>query len=459
MSDFTAKINRYCRDQHFPIEHERLLIAVSGGPDSLALLHFFQHSPWPEKVEVAHVHHGLRDSADEDLAFVQAYCHAHQIPFHSLRADVKKHMAETGGGTQAAARHVRYAFFKDIMKKRNLTVLLLGHHADDQIETVLFRLTRGTTLKGVAGIPPSRPFGSGVMIRPFLAVTKSEIEQYCEQHHLTPKIDPTNATDSYARNRIRNHLLPLLKKENPSVHDAFRRFTEEVSEDEAFLLKQATEAFDQVVTRQNEEVLVLHLTAFTDLAPPLQRRVIHLILNYLYAKVPTALSSAHVRAVLQLIEQPHPSGQIHLPEKLTVTRSYADVTFQFSSHRELEEGGYEMVIRPGERVELPDGTIECLEGAVHPAISVRDVYHIDEPVHWPLTVRTRKTGDRIQLPDGNGSKKITRVFIDCKVPLPLRDVWPIVTDSQGTILWVPALRKRTLSKENGEPAAYTLIYY
>ncbi|WP_404406668.1 tRNA lysidine(34) synthetase TilS [Jeotgalibacillus malaysiensis] len=454
MNDFRLTVKAYCDKHGMVSKGDKVLIGVSGGPDSLALLHFFSEVRSDLNVEAVHVDHGLRGSSGSDAAYVEAYCRQRRIPFHLLKADVKGRMKETGEGVQEAARKVRYDYFKKLMEETGADVMMVGQHADDQVETILFRLTRGTSIRGAAGILPVRPFAAGKMVRPFLSVTKAEIEQYCEQHHLIPRRDPTNESDAYTRNRLRRHVIPLLKKENPLLHEAFERFSEELSEDNAWLEQEAGKALEEVCVEKSRERFHLSIEKFRTYGLPLQRRMIHLILNYLYAKVPTSLSSAHTRAILELLKQAHPSGDLHLPESLTITRSYHDGYFHFQ--REIHDAAYTYSIDKEQQIDLPDG--HCLEvqtGEIVPDKPYHDLYYVSESF-IPLTVRSRRDGDKIRLPDGKGSKKIKDVFIEKKVPLKQRSQHPIVTAADGSVLWIPGLRK---APSDGKPAAYTLIYY
>ncbi|WP_374098423.1 tRNA lysidine(34) synthetase TilS [Jeotgalibacillus sp. JSM ZJ347] len=454
MSDFRLKVRAYCEKHDMVSKGDKVLIGVSGGPDSLALLHFFNERMHGLKVEAVHMDHGLRESSAEDAAYVKAYCQLHQIPFHFLQADVKGRMEQTGEGVQEAARKVRYAYFEKLMTETGAAVIMIGQHADDQVETILFRLMRGTSIRGAAGIQPVRSFGEGKMVRPFLSVTKSEIEQYCEREGLEPRRDPTNESDAYTRNRLRRHVIPLLKKENPLLHEAFERFSEELGEDNAWLEQEAEKALRDVCITKTSDRFHLSIGKLRTYGLPLQRRVIHLILNYLYAKVPTSLSSAHTRAILDLLKQAHPSGDLHLPESLTVTRSYEDGYFHFQ--RETHSSGYTYSIDKEQLVKLPDGhLLDVRAGKVVPDKPYLDLYYVSESF-MPLTVRNRREGDKIRLPDGKGSKKIKDVFIEKKVPLKQRDDHPIVTAADGKVLWIPGLRK---APSDGKSAAYTLIYY
>lgn len=463
MKDITVKINAYSDKHKLFNNGEKVIVAVSGGPDSMALLHYLIHEKTLGlQIEAAHVDHMLRGKESlEDLAFVKRYCEMYKIPFHAASLNVKDKMSHEGIGLQEAAREVRYTFFLDIMNETGASKLVLGHHADDQIETVLFRLTRGSTMKGMAGIQPKRPFGNGDIVRPMLSVSRNEIEQYCEQHRIETRTDPSNFKDDYTRNRLRHHIIPLLKKENPSLHEHVIRYTEEVSEDELWLEKEAKGKLQSLTIEGNHTFFKIDQEKWQAEAPPLQRRMIHLILNYLYAIVPTSLSSAHTMAVKKLLAQKHPSGELHLPRGLLVTRSYSSVTFSFA-HLHKRKLSYNFQLDIGGKLKLPNGgIITVANGAAEEQNSPFDFCEFDaDKVQWPLTVRTRQTGDRIELAGMNGSKKIKKLFIDEKVPRDLRGQWPIVTDAAGRVLWIPGLRiAKGVEKPKNGNHVFTLIYY
>ena len=463
MKDVKTKIRSYC-DQHGLFQPgEKVIVAVSGGPDSMALLHYLIHEKDLQlKIEAAHVDHLLRgaESAD-DLAFVEKYCHEHQLRCHTASLNVQEKMKDSGIGLQEAAREVRYDFLRNVMKEADATALVLGHHADDQIETVLFRLVRGSTMKGRAGIQAKRIFGNGFLVRPFLAITKEEIEQYCEHHNIPVRVDPSNEKDDYTRNRFRHHIIPLLKQENPALHEQVIRFTEEVAEDESYLEEAAQKRLKELVIEKNDHFYKIDQEKWCAEAPPLQRRLIHLILNYLYAKVPTSLSSAHTIAIKKLFEQKHPSGELHLPQGLIVTRSYSTVIFHFAS-LSIQQDSYYFRLNSGQTLNLPHGAkISAVDGIVEDGDTSIDICRFDSRnVQWPLTVRSRQDGDRIELEGLSGSKKIKKVFIDEKIPFDQRSRWPIVADASGRVLWIPGLRTaKGVEKPQDGNHACTLIHY
>ena len=219
------------------------------------------------------------------------------------RINVPKYMEETGRSPEVAARECRYQFFAEVMAECKLSHLALGHHGDDQIETVLMRLTRGSSGAARAGIPFMRPFQKGTIIRPLLGMSRNEIEQYCMVHELHPRHDSSNDQDDYLRNRFRKYVLPFLKKENGNVHEHFRRFSEELQQDEEYLQELTKEKMNTVWREKKADKVTIELDAFQRLPLPLQRRGIQLILNYLYQHRPPSLSAIHIDSFFSLIDR------------------------------------------------------------------------------------------------------------------------------------------------------------
>ena len=441
MSDLEKKVKQFI-DRHKLIQKgSSVLVGVSGGPDSLALLYFLnKHKEMYDiTLTVAHVDHMLRGNQSfEELLYVKNICKDWDIPFEGVQVNVNEISKESSSSIEVIAREVRYDFFQSVMKKRSISTLALGHHGDDQIETILMRLTRGSELKAAAGIQVKRPFATGTIIRPFLCVTKSEIEDYIKMNNLIPVYDHTNEEDIYTRNRYRNHILPFLKSENKNVHIHFQQFSEQMLEDEFFLMDLAKKTYNKVVSKEKNGDLTLNLIEFRKAPFPLQRRCIQLILNYLYnGELPKDLTSIHIDSIFELIDKTKPSGQIDLPQNLKVYRSYDLCVFTF--HVQTKKP-YFLKWDKGKTLELPNGRqLFMKEGSVPDDIG-QNVFILDENTEFPLYVRTRKNGDRIRI-KGVGTKKIKSLFIDLKIPHNERDVWPIVTDQEDNILWVPGLRK------------------
>lgn len=442
------KVEAFLKKRQFPINNIGILVGVSGGPDSLALLHFLwsQKGKWNVEIYAAHVDHMFRGKeSEEEALFVQRFCEDRKIPFEMTQMNIPDYMEKTGLSSQVAARERRYEFFQQVMDKYNLSTLALGHHGDDQIETILMRLTRGSAGKARAGIPFSRIFHDRVLVRPFLCLNREEIEEYCLLHQLEPRRDPSNEKDVYSRNRFRKYILPFLRKENPQVHEQFQRLSEELESDEEFLVQLTEERLKLVITEKRDARVSIDIEAFNLMPLPLQRRGIQLILNYLYKVRPASLSAIHIEKIFSILKSPHPSGTLDFPNGLKVVRSYQECSFQF--HTQTNQTSYNLEMsKPGE-VFLPNGDIlmmEVLHGEEMRITSPAQILLYMEEDVLPLVIRTRKNGDRMTIKGMNGTKKLKNLFIDEKVPIHMRNGWPIVTDRNDQIIWVPGLKKSNL---------------
>lgn len=460
MSTLETKVVSFIKRHQLIEEHDRVLVGVSGGPDSLALLHFLNQNKerFGYSIYCAHVDHMFRGlESYKDMKYVESLCQQWNIPFFGTRINVPEEMARRPGSPESIARELRYEFFASIMKKENFNVLALGHHGDDQIETILMRLTRGTTVGAAAGIRVKRPFSSGILIRPFLCVTRDEIIAYCKQHSLEPVYDATNEMDIYTRNRFRKTILPFLKAENPQVHIHFQRYSEHLADDEDYLHEQAEKLFKDIVVVK-EDQLILQRDLFVSAPRPLQRRVIQILLNYLYKKdISLYITYTHIDMIMELLEKQHPSKKIHLPQGLIASLSYDQCIFSFQNE---EPAPYFFKWNKGETIVLPNGAKFIMIDQHDGLEDGMDCFYLPKTVSFPLYIRTRKEGDRIQLKGKKRqTQKIKSLFINEKIPLHLRDEWPIVTDQNDVILWVPLLKKSRFEACNLERKEAILLKY
>jgi tRNA(Ile)-lysidine synthase len=455
------KVRLFLKKHQLLTSHSTVVVGVSGGPDSLALLHVFQNiqSEYQLKIIAAHVDHMFRGKqSEEDMNFVKHFCDELGIICEAKQINVPEFQKRSGLSAQAAARECRYRFFEQVMKKYSAHYLALGHHGDDQIETVLMKLVRGSIGRGYGGIPVKRKFGTGYIIRPFLSVSRNEIETYCREQRLQPRYDPSNEKDDYTRNRFRHHIVPLLKKENPNVHERFQHYSEMVMEDEAFLEELTLQAMNKVIKKQQGKI-TLEIEPFRTMPKPLQRRGIQLILNYLYKDIPPSLSSVHINNLLTFLNNKHPSGRMDFPSGLKIIRSYGICTFMF---QEAQVNTYHFRLEIPSVLSLPNGYAIVSEFWEHypKELTGNHIFIIDpESVPLPLYVRTRRDGDRMALKGTNGTKKIKDIFIDAKIPLAERKSWPIVEDAAGNIIWIPQLKKSVYEATDITKKRYIVLHY
>jgi tRNA(Ile)-lysidine synthase len=376
---------------------ERVVVAVSGGADSMALLAALWElsERLDVSLEVATVDHGLRASARAEGELVRARAGALGLQWHGLTVDVAE--ARRGRASlQDAARRVRLAALQDLAQRVGASRVALGHQADDQAETVLFRIVRGTGLAGLAGIPYRR----GLFIRPLLDVTRAEIARYLKRRSLPFVEDPSNADPRFARSRIRHQLLPLLARENPRVREALVGLAAAARERSGAggLAEGLGRRAAQVVERLRAQGAG---TRHVDVAGGR-------VLEVAYGRV-------------RLAERPARAGA---PKPLEISGP--------GTYRHQDETG--LTIGEGER-----------GAATFDADAVR----------WPLVLRTRRPGDRMRPRGGRGSRKLADLLIDAKVARPRRDALPVLTTADGVVLFVPGLRP----SEDGRPTETTRRHF
>ncbi len=415
----------------------RVLVAVSGGPDSLALL----HALWANgaahgltEVSAAHLDHTLRgaESAAE-AAWVAAWCAERGIGCEVGAADVAGRAKLEKVGKQEAARAVRYAFLEEAAARVGADWIATGHTRDDQAETVLMNVLRGTGTDGLAGIPAV----SGQVVRPLLDVSRAETEAYCAAHGLEPRRDPSNfEAGAYTRNRVRLELLPQLAREyNPAVADALVRLSEIAGRDSDYLNAEAAQELARVTVSRTATAVVLNRESLASLHPAMQRRVLRRALAQVRG-TDVGVTFNPIEAACRAISEPDAAGfGLTLPAPacmLTVRGAFVTIAREAPEPPEAEaEAGLTV---PGAAT-LPGGTGAVQAGWEDSAGSVGlDADAVDLPT---LHLRFWRAGDKID-PAGMGGrhKKLSDVFTDAKVPRLERHTLPLVADQQG-LLWVP----------------------
>ncbi|MDC3426251.1 tRNA lysidine(34) synthetase TilS [Aquibacillus sp. 3ASR75-11] len=454
------KVNSFIEKHTLLKKGSTVLIGVSGGPDSMALLHFLHaiKQEWQLHLIALSVDHGLRgEESRQDIEYVKKMCGTWGIQFVGTYLDVPTYKKKTKKGTQVAAREMRYQFFEEQMEYFNATHLALGHHADDQAETMVMRFIRESQPKALIGIPFKRPFSNGWIIRPFLTIKKAELETYCWEHNIIPRRDPSNEDSTYTRNYVRNHILPKLVERNPNLHTNMQRLSESIASDESFLQNEAEKVVSEAVTfKKIEKEVVFNVSAFNQYAPSLQRRAFHLILNYLYGTIPKDVSYVHEEHFFQLLLSKRANTSLDFPMGLRVMKAYQTVLFRFEDGKGRRI--HSLLPVPG-KVLLPDGSTIISTFAKAYLKESRNSLFIDSNlVNLPLIVRSREPGDRIVIRGLNGSKKVKDVFIDEKIPHHQRGSWPIITDQTGNILWIIGLKKGITRNSKGAENFIRLDY-
>ena len=249
--DITEKVYKTIRENELIEKGDTVIIGVSGGPDSMTLLNILINlkDKLSYNIVVAHINHGLRKEADEETKYVDEFCKKRNIPFYVKKANVKELAKEQKIGTEEAGRKLRYDFFEEVAKEVKANKIATAHTANDNAETVLMNIMRGSGTSGLKGIEPKR---NNKYIRPLIKCMRSEIEKYCDEQNLKPKEDKTNKENIYTRNKIRNILIPMLIDEfNPNIITALNRMSEIAKEEDEYMQKKVEEAYKDIVIKEN----------------------------------------------------------------------------------------------------------------------------------------------------------------------------------------------------------------
>ena len=434
MADYTTKYKLLELGDH-------VLLGCSGGIDSMVLLHYLKahEAALSITVEAVHVNHMLRgEESSEDRLFTESICKQWDIPCHSRDIPIPVILEAAGGNKQQVCRLERYNYFEEVMKATGASKLATAHHADDQLETILMSGLRGTLQSGSFGMPSSRPFGKGTLVRPLLAVTKQEIAAYASEHSVPFREDPSNAENHYTRNRIRKNVVPQLKLENANVSKQFVELSHSLQEDQKFLAELAQEKLDALLSADNQEI-ILSAESFRSHASALQKRMVLLLLNYLYIGEQVIVTKQLAEQVQEMMQSSSGTVFLHLPQKYMMVRQYDRVLF---SRRDTESAPREI------NLSITGEWSEAVKNFRYKLVPVQNFVESPDVTSWYLSgddeprlhLRSRLPGDRIRLPGMSHSKKVARLMIDEKVPAPLRNDWPVITDSDGEVLLVPGLR-------------------
>ena len=428
-------------------ENDVIIVGCSGGPDSMVLMHILMNFRKSMNLSLvcAHVNHKVRLESDKEMEWLQGFCEKHDIIFEG--------MCITNYGDDNfhnEARNIRYKFFENLVNKYHAKYLMTAHHGDDLIETVLMRIVRGSTLNGYSGFKKIVDKGNYSIVRPLVFVTKDEILSYAEKNKIEYVIDKSNFSDKYTRNRYRKVVLPFLKKEDKNAHLKFLKYSDMLSKYDEYLEKEANYYLEKVYDADEK---TLNIEEFKKLDSIIQNKIITNLLKDYYLDDLILISDVHVNLIKDLIYSNRSNNSIYLPNSVVAVKSYSKFylylqTDQIDSY-EIELGDY---------ANLPNGkNIKTIDSSTINDNNYCRLYSKD--IVLPLKVRTRNSGDRMKVKGLNGSKKVKDIFIDSKIPVNKRDMWPVVVDSTDTIVWIPGLKKSKFDIPKNKKCDIILKYY
>ena len=424
--------------------HDKIVVGCSTGPDSMALVDMLLkiRDKYQLSIIIAHVNHNVRKESFEEAKFLEEYCNNNNLAFESM-------IIENYGDDNFhnEARFIRYNFFENIVHKYEANYLMTAHHGDDLIETVLMRIVRGSNLSGYAGFRSIIEMDDYTIVRPLINWTKEELEEYDKENDVPFFVDASNSKDTYTRNRYRKYVLPFLKEEESDVHLKFLKFSRALDEASKYIVKSRDKALNRVL--ENDKVLIDKFLLEDDY---IQKEILYYLLNDFYQDDLILVSDKHIDLMMKLIKSSKVNSYVNLPNEVLARKDYN----YFEIVRETDViTGYE--IEFDNYVTLPGNhSIEKIESTDD---NSNNICRLDSSeITLPLIVRTRKMGDKIRVKGLGGSKKVKDIFIDKKISLVNRDIWPIVVDSEGKIVWIPGLKKSIFDKKKSESYDIILKY-
>ena len=444
MADLAARVRETIERYHMISPRDGVLTAVSGGPDSVCMLHILLglSGEMGFEVKVAHLDHQFRgEESRRDAEFVSELADRFGLPCFCHEENVPRFLMSNAMSAQEAARILRYQYLVKTSKLEYCQRIATGHNADDQAETVMMRVLRGAGPDGLAGIPPKR---EGIIIRPLLACWRSDIEEYLAEHDLPFRTDESNADSKYLRNEIRNDLLPQLEHYNPQISKSLVNL--------GSIMADVSAHFDQMTDRVLPEVLktarvgqfVLDLAKLAGYDEALKRSVFRRVFQFLRPDLPP-LASQHVEKLLSLLRKGDVGASVELPDRARARIEHGCVVFSHgdgppqAEERALEVPGTAAFEEAGLTV-----TAELVPRAqlgYCPTEANEDMALFDwDELAAPLTIRSKREGDRFQPFGMDGTQSLKDFFVNSKIAFSFRPSVPILCDDEG-ILWVVGVRR------------------
>lgn len=426
------------------LKNETVVVACSGGPDSMTLLKITNDlkEELNLKIVCAHVNHKIRPESDDEAIMVEDYCKQNGISFEYMTIDSYNNI-----NFHQDARIKRYEFFNKCVKKCKAKHLLTAHHGDDLMETILMRIVRGATFKSYAGFSEKIENKSYTILRPLITYTKNQVLNYAKENKIPYSIDNSNNKDDYTRNRFRKYVLPQLKEEDKNVHKKFYKFSKTIELYDEYINKDVEKHYNQIIKNA-----ILNTSEFQKLDKIIQIRIINKMLEEEYQNNLSLITDKHRDLIYKILTSNKPNQEISLPNHKKAIKTYNEFYIKTDNPKTTYQ--IELV----DYITLPNQkTIEIIEDTDD--TTNYTIRLSKQELKFPLYIRTRLDGDKIEIKGLDGHKKVKDIFIDEKIPKEERDLWPILVDSNENIIWIPGLKKSKFDKQKRENYDIILKYH
>ena len=449
--DIKKRFLKFIKEKNIVKSGDKILVGLSGGPDSVCMLSLLCSIREEEKIEVAaaHINHMLRgEEANKDEEYSKRLCEELGVRFFSRRIDINKYALETGKSSELAGREARYNFFNEIINKINFNKIATAHNANDQAETILMRIMRGTGLEGLGGIPVER---EGKYIRPILFMKREEVEQYCKENNLTPHIDATNLERIYSRNKVRLDILPYMKNNfNPNVVETINRMALLLQEDNNFIEEEVNKVYKNNCTEKDNSIVINKI--LFEKHNSIVTRVIRKAL-FTINKSNYDMEMKNIEDIIEL-RNLGTNKKVDLPKGIYAENVYGDIIIKKREvvenrvsnelildkkdilHNEVIFDEYIINFQVNNNKDIKQENNELIKSFDYDKIN-------------SVTIRFRKDGDRITPLGMKGSKKLKDIFIDMKIPQEKRNKIPLIQfdDDISWIIGVKMSDKFKITKE------------
>ena len=415
------------------ITDKNIVIGVSAGPDSMALLHLTKKIT-NKKIICAHINHNVRKESNEEETYLYNYCQENSIVFESIKINTWKEK-----NFENEARKKRYIFYEQMLKKYHSKTLLLAHHGDDLIETVLMKIVRGSNLEGYSGIKLYSKQKDYTIIRPLLYVTKEDILKYNQLNNIKYYIDKTNEEETHTRNRYRKNILPLLKKEEELVHLKFLKYSTTLQEYYNYVEEVAKKKIK--TTYKNNTI---DTEKFKKEHPFIKKNVIFHLLSNIYNDEDNIIKNKHIEDILKLTNSKKANAYLNLPKNIIAKKTYNNITIKENDVKSKED--YQITLQDTNYISglVIKKTRNCETDG-------NDVCRLNsKKIKFPLYLRNKKNGDYIDVLGLEGRKKVKDIFIEKKLSKEIRNSYPLLVDANDNILWIPNLKKSKYNVKKNE---------
>jgi tRNA(Ile)-lysidine synthase len=441
----SEKVMRFIKENSMFVKGDKVIVAVSGGPDSTCLLYILNEHKEELGIKLigAHLNHCLRgDEADIDEEYAKKTCESLNIDFYSEKVDINRIAKQRNLSSEMAGREVRYEFFEELMIKLDASKIALAHNANDQAETILMRMMRGTGMEGLIGIKPVR---DKIYVRPILHLTRPEIEKYCEKNNINPRIDKSNLETIYARNKVRLDLIPYIEENfNKDIIKTLNRLSDIVKNDNDYLEAIATKKYREHcdIGKQsvimNKSAFILHEAIVSRIVRSALFDVLHNLYN---------IEKIHISNIIKLQRQ-ETGKTTMLPHNVIAENCYGNIHIYIKTNECIETNivnNNEYSLKVNEK-NIIHSLNKVVEIHIKSKLELEEVKKNDfvkyfdyDMIHEPIILRYRKDGDRFMPLGMKGNRKLKDLFIDLKIPKAQRNEIPLVCFGED-IAWVVGYR-------------------